>query len=142
MENLPYTSSREKIAALATALKGGPTIELEVRHHFSEGVYARELIIPKGTVLVGKIHKKENLNIVTKGLLHVVTEEGLKTMQAGDVVVSPRGVQRAGYALEDSVWITVHGTHETDLEKIEAEFVAQDEAEYLAYSKVIEIEGD
>ena len=108
-------------------------VELPVTHHFSEGVYARELFIPKGTVLTGKIHKFTNLNILIEGELSVSTDTGIKRVKAPLLVVSPPGTKRVAYAHEDSRWLTVHGTTETDLDVIEQAFVAQDEQEYLAF---------
>jgi quercetin dioxygenase-like cupin family protein len=108
-------------------------VELPVTHHFSEGVYARELFIPKGTVLTGKIHKFTNLNILIEGELSVSTDTGIKRVKAPFLVVSPPGTKRVAYAHEDSRWLTVHGTTETDLDVIEQAFVAQDEQEYLAF---------
>ncbi len=115
--------------------------ELPVTHHFSKGVYARELFIPAGTVLTGKIHKHENLNIITRGDISVATAEGVKRLKAGDVVVSPPGTKRVGYAHEDTIWITVHGTDETDVDVIEQQFIAQSYDEYLTYVETLKLEG-
>lgn len=109
-----------------------------VTHHFSQGVYAREMFIPKGTVLTGKIHKYTQLNIMSQGELSVLTEEGIKRVKAPFTIVSPPGTKRIAYAHEDTIWTTVHGTDETDLEKIEAHYVANDEQEYLAFCKALE----
>jgi hypothetical protein len=116
-----------------------PQLDLPVKHHFSKGVYARELFIPKGTVLTGKIHKHAQLNILSQGEISVLTEDGIKRVKAPFHVVSPAGTKRIAYAHEDCVWTTVHGTEETDLEKIEATFIAQTEQEYLEFCKVLEI---
>ena len=43
------------------------------------------------------------------------------------------GTKRIAYAHEDTVWATVHGTHERDLDKIEAHFIAQSEPEFQAF---------
>ncbi|MES2319949.1 MAG: hypothetical protein V4631_20910 [Pseudomonadota bacterium] len=131
----------EKLKSLELAIRAAGTIELEVRHHFSPGVYGRELHIPAGKTLVGAVHKFANLNIVSKGDISVLTEDGVKRFAAGAHIVSPAGVQRAGYAHEDTIWTTIHGTNETDLEKIEAMFVAQTYDEYLAYCESLKIEG-
>jgi len=101
--------------------------------YFSDGVYARELFIPRGTVLTGKIHKKVNLNVMISGELLVSTEAGLQRVRAPFVVVSPAGTKRVAYAVEDTRWLTIHGTHETDVAAIERQFIAQDEAEFLEY---------
>jgi hypothetical protein len=39
-------------------------------------MYAREILLPAETFIVGKIHKHAHLNIVTRGRCTVVTEFG------------------------------------------------------------------
>ena len=133
---------RDKVAHLEAVMREGPTVEIEVRHHFSKGVYAREIFIPKGTVLVGKIHKHENLNIISQGDISVLTENGMERLKAPFTLVSPPGTKRAGFAHEDTVWLSIHGTDETDVDKIELEFIAQNEAEYIDFCKSLQIEGE
>jgi len=101
------------------ALPQGDQIEMEVKHTIDNGMYMRELFIPKGSFLVGKIHKVPCLNIVSKGDISVITETGSARVQAGYTVASPAGIQKMGYAHEDTVFINVFRTDETDLEKIE-----------------------
>src|SRR5574340_659286 len=43
-----------------------------VNHHFTDGVYAREMHIPAGHVVVGKIHRHEHLNFISKGRATVI----------------------------------------------------------------------
>lgn len=101
-----------------------PQIEIKTTHYFAKGIYAREIFIPKGVLLTGKIHKTEHLNIVSQGKIAVVTEFGQKIIEAPCTLVSEPGTKRAGLALEDTVWTTIHGTNETDLEKLELELIA------------------
>lgn len=111
-------------------------VEFQVAHHFAPGVYMRELFIPKGTTLTGKIHKTEHLNILSQGDLSVMTESGVKRLKASTVVKSQPGIKRAGYAHEDSVWITVHHNPDDarDVDLIEERLIAKTFAEidYLA----------
>ena len=51
-------------------------IELPLKHSFSPGIYARELEIPEGTLLIGKIHKHRHHNFLMKGETIVITESG------------------------------------------------------------------
>lgn len=134
-------SMREKLERFEAEMFKLGTIEIPVKHYFSQGVYAREITIPKGTVLTGKIHKYSQLNILSKGDISVLTEEGIKRVQAPFAIVSPPGTKRVAYAHEESVWTTVHGTEERDLEKIEAHFIAQNNAEYLAFREMLKLEG-
>lgn len=98
----------------------GEKREFRVEHEFKDGMYMRKLFIPKGSLVVGKIHKLDCLNIVAKGDISIVTESGAARVQAGYTVVSPAGIQKVGVAHEDTVFINVFRTDETDLEKIEA----------------------
>lgn len=132
---------REKLARLESALFAGETVDLPVKHHFSRGVYARELFIPKGTVLVGKIHKYSQINIVSKGDISVLTEDGVKRVKAGTTIVSGPGAKRAGYAHEDTIWTTIHGTDETDLDKLEDELIAASFEDYDAFCAALALEN-
>lgn len=120
------TEMRLKIQEFQNQVAKLEQVDLKVNHHFSKDTYARELLIPAGIVLVGKIHKHENLNIISKGKITVVSIEGIKTIEAPCTFVSTPGVKRVGFAHEDTVWTTIHGTSETDLEKIEDQFIAKD----------------
>lgn len=135
---------RRKVFDLEAIMKADPACFVSgknidelcpVKHHFSSGVYAREMFIPKGTVIVGKLHKHENLNIMSQGELSVLTEDGIKRIKAPFTVVSPPGTKRVAYAHEDTIWTTIHATEERDLGKIESMFVAQSEQEFLAFCK-------
>ena len=94
-------------------------IQLKTTHKFSKGIYARECFIPKGTVLTGKIHLEESINICSQGDITVITEDGIKRVSAPFSVASRPGIKRVGFAHEDTVWVTIHATEETDLEKLE-----------------------
>lgn len=133
MSELSLKSTRDKVNAIEALMAQQPQVDLKVEHIFSQGVYARALEIPKGIMLTGKIHKYEQLNILAKGKMKVSVGEDYKIVEAPFWVVSPPGTKRIAIALEDCVWITVHGTPETDLELIEKTFIAQDEQEYLEF---------
>lgn len=125
---------RRQIRALTHSLLELPASEqrdFEVEHTLIDGVYTRTLFIPKGSLLVGKIHLKECVNIVAKGDISVLTETGSGRFKAGHVAVSQPGIQKVGYAHEDTVFINVFRTDETDITKIEAEVATTEYAEDL-----------
>ncbi len=138
-KNLPMAVRIERLEA---AISAGETIDLPVKNYFSKGVYARELHIPKGTVLTGKIHKYINLNIMSKGDISVLTENGIERVQAPFTIVSPAGTKRVAYAHEDTIWTTIHGTDETDVDKIELEFTADSYEGYLSFCETLKIKGE
>lgn len=118
-------TSLESIRRLQAAMQDMPQLEMRLNHHFAPGIYVRELVIPAGAVVVGKLHATEHLSIMSKGKLNVATEEGCRTLEAPCVFVAPRGTKRAVFALEETIFINVHPnpTNETDLEKLESIFI-------------------
>ncbi len=110
------------VQALEEAMREMPQVELETGHYFADGMYARVLKRPKGTLIVGKVHRREHFYIVTKGKVQV----GKDIYEAGTVIVSEPGTKRAVLALEDSICMTVHRTKKRNLEKIEAQLIEPD----------------
>lgn len=86
----------------------GEQVEIPVTQYFSRGVYVREITIPAGVLCTGKIHKHPCLSIVLTGEMEVITDQGPKQIKAPMVFESPAGVKRAGRALSDCRWLTIH----------------------------------
>jgi hypothetical protein len=126
-------TTRQKVEVVEAELKRHPQLDLPLVHHFAEGVYGRELHIPKGTLLTGKIHKYSQLNVLVKGKILVLVGDHVEELEAPMILVSPPGTKRVAYACEDCVWLTVHGTDLTDLGEIEDHFIAGSDAEYLEF---------
>lgn len=101
-----------------------------VQHHFAPGAYGREMTLPAGLVVVGKIHKHAHINVISKGRVQVFTEqEGVLELAAPCTFVSSPGTKRVVHVLEETVWTTVHVTDKTDLAEIEREVIATDFSE-------------
>jgi hypothetical protein len=101
--------------------------------------YAREMLIPKGTLIIGKIHRHEHLNIISKGSVSVSTEHGQRILTAPCTFISEVGLKRAVVALEDTIWTTIHmvsKSGEEHLKEIEDEVIAP------SYEALKMIEGE
>lgn len=122
----------EQIEALEREMIRLPQAQIPVTHHFSKGIYAREIRIPKGTLLTGMLHKDEHLNIVSSGDMTVVTEKGVQRILGPCTMASLPGSKKFGFAHEDTIWTTIHATDETDIEKLEADLRDQRESVKLA----------
>ncbi len=131
---------RAKTFEAEAIMKAMPQVELKVKHHFSKGVYARELVIPAGVTLVGEIHKFENLNILSQGSMLVTTESGIERVNAPFTVVSPAGTKRIAHTLSECIWTTIHGTDEKDVDLIKSKFIAQSEDEWLEFAGFNQLE--
>lgn len=117
---------RARVMALEDAMREMQQAELHTTHHFADGMYCRSLFRKAGTLIVGKVHKREHLYIVASGRVQVVMDDGPRVLEAGTVLVSRPGTKRAVLALEDSVCMTVHRTNKRNLKKIERELVEND----------------
>lgn len=123
---------REKVIRLEETMLTIPQADCPVRHYFAPGQYAREITIPKGVVLTGAIHKTDNLVILSKGRLSLVTDTGTVEISAPHTLVCKAGTKNAALALEDSVWTNFFPTEETDTDKL---------VELLTESKASELLG-
>ena len=100
-----------------------------LKHTFADGMYIREIFMPKGILFVTKIHKFTHPYFLLQGDCSILTEEGIKRIKGPFSGITPAGTKRVIYTHEDTRWITVHATKETDLMKIEEEVIAKTYAE-------------
>lgn len=128
-------ASREGIlhieAQMAALFSPGPWEEsFPLTHRFADGVYAREMMIPAGHVIVGKIHKYGHLNVITRGKVSVLTEFGVEVLHGPTTFISKPGTKRVVYAHEDTVWTTLHGTAHTDPDSVEEDIICKTFADF------------
>ena len=125
---MPDVPTREQIERLQYEVAQMPQAELPTEHYFSEaGMYCRKVFRPAGTLIVGKVHKQHHLFLCAMGEIIAWTENGMRRLQAGDVVESKPGTKRVTLATTDAIGITIHKTDKTDLDEIEAELIEPDE---------------
>lgn len=110
---------REKIQSLETVMLQEDQVDIPVNHRFSGGIYAREITIPKGTLLTGRIHKFDHFDIMLSGDVTVSTDTGeVKRLTGLNIMEGKAGKKRAGYTHEDTHWITFHSAEERDPEQM------------------------
>ena len=102
---------------------GGDTVGPAVEHFFADGLYGRRLKIPAGTLLMGKLQRKSNITIQLYGDIEVTTDSGPKRIVGHSVFTAPEMTKRIGWTHMETVWLTVHATTETDIEKIEQDLI-------------------
>ena len=127
-------SSRQKLYHLQAACGDLPAQDCPLQHLHAPHVYVRTIFIPRGTVVIGKIHKHAHANILSAGRVRVFTEfEGELLLQGPLQMISAPGTKRAVLAETDVVWSTIHPTESVDLKQIEEEMIAKTYAEYEAF---------
>jgi len=113
-------ATQDNIYKLQDIIKDMPQVTGETRHHFSDGIYARELFIPAGTVVVGALHKSQHLYMVVKGKCKVSSQYETVDIEAPYIGETIPGTKRVIYAETDCVWIGFFPTQLTDIDEIEA----------------------
>lgn len=129
--------TREMIAKLEHAIKHTPgslsADAFPIEHTFTDGLYARKIIVPAGMLIVTKLHKTEHLIFMLKGKVSVFSEQGglEKCIQAPCMFISPAGAKRVVFIHEDTEWINVHANNDNtrDLEKLEHKIIAKNYSE-------------
>lgn len=127
----------QEILRAEAALLTLPQIELNPVHYFPEGLCARELFMPKGSVVTGKIHVKEHLVVIPYGDVTVATNDGLERYIGPVTFVGKPGSKRALYMHEDTLWIAVHASNAKTQEEAEATLVTNDYSEFLRIQEKI-----
>ena len=106
------------IAKLQEAMQKQEQVDCPVNHYFSDGIYARELIIPAGSCVVGAKHKTRHFFLVVKGECLIADDGGCIRAEAPFITETTEGTKRAITAITDTILMTFHVTEETDIEKI------------------------
>ena len=130
MSNLAELGTMPEILRIEQELLQMPQVELPIEHYQIDGVYARSMFIPAGTILTGKIHNFESIAILAKGRIRITNGTESYIISEGHIMVDKPGVKRLGYAETDVVFITVHRTDNTEIETIEKELVSATFEEY------------
>ena len=152
---------RQDVLAVEQGLKDGIASgeivpdDSPLKHYFSPVdekygccTYAREILLRKGSLVIGKIHRHQHLNIISKGRVTVFTEFGKKELEGPCTFISEVGLKRAVYAHEDTIWTTIHLTEhvgEENLDKMENEIIApnyEDIGLIASVNDLMQIEGD
>ena len=120
------TPSDADIEALQKALSALPQIEPITFHYFAQGMYCRSVFRNAGTLVVGKVHKKEHFFILVNGEMSVWTKDGTNRVKAPHIWVSKPGTKRVTYAHTNSTAMTIHRTDLTDLDAIEKDLIEDD----------------
>ncbi len=125
----------EAVMKLQAVMLAMPQIDIPIEHYFAPGIYMRQMTMPEGSTVVGKIHKHEHYCILSKGKVSVVTGDAVKTFEAPAVIHAMPGAKRALHAITETVWLNVHSnpSDERDPEKVDDLFVVDTFDQFLSF---------
>jgi hypothetical protein len=114
-------------------LKNLESIECPLVHRFTDGLYVREVSVPKNSLITSKIHKTQHQFFLLKGKLTIWSNEGNPiTIEAPYIGVTEPNTRRVAYVWEDCIWATCHANpNNEDLEELEDILVEKHENPYI-----------
>ena len=104
-----------------------PQADCPVVHHFGPGVCIREVFMPAGTLAIGHKQKFEHLNLMLRGKVMVINDDGTANVLTAPMIFVGKPGRKIGYVLEDMVWQNIYATDLKNADDVEAYFVEKSE---------------
>lgn len=116
-------SWKDKVAYLTHQFLKLPQIGCPVKHSFDGDTYIREMVIPCGSLFIGRAHNLgHRCELVSGSVIHI-TPEGKRQIDAPFAVHTTPGYHMVMHALTDVVGRTYHPAHgSTDTQALEDEY--------------------
>jgi len=120
------TDFEEKLSMVEMAIADSDGAKLgddvaPLEHHFADGQYIRQITMPAGLLVTSAKHKTRHPFFVMSGTVRVISSEGETLIEAPYWGITEPGTKRLLYAETEVVWITVHATEQTDVDKLRDE---------------------
>ena len=95
-------------------------------HHFSDGLYAKELHVPKDFIIQKHTHSFNHLSILAQGKVVVLKGEDALIVEAPACLEIEKEVIHGIRALTDCVWFCIHATDEKDVDKVDEVLISKE----------------
>lgn len=96
----------------------------ECIHHFGGGVYAKEMLVPAGMVVVQHMHNHDHLSVLVRGSV-VMSVDGVEVSYDAPAILRIQAGKHHGVrALTDVLWLCIHATEETDPAHVDEVLIA------------------
>jgi hypothetical protein len=115
------------LAELEQRMLECPQVDCPVNHHFSSGIYIREVTLPTGSLVMGHSHNQACMSILVKGTMLVVIDGVTQQLEAPMIFTTPKG-RKLAYIVDEVVFQNVFPTDETDVAVLEAKLIDKSEA--------------
>jgi hypothetical protein len=108
----------ERIDELEKAIVDNlPLIDCPLVHRFTDGMYIREIFMPKDSIVTSKIHNTNHPYTISKGKALVQIDGGdWLELEAPYTGITMQGTRRVLFVVEDCIWTTYHPIERMKLE--------------------------
>ena len=90
-----------------------------IEHHFSAGVYAKEIRMPADYLLLHHKHKFDHLSILASGSIELIVDGKKKVIHAPACLTIEANSHHGLKSLTEVVWYCIHATDCTDTDEID-----------------------
>lgn len=101
--------------------------QFPTKHYMKDGLYTREVFMPKGSFVISFIHKQNHPSFFLSGEMSILDDKGnIKRIKAPMHVQTEVGTQRVAYMHEDCTWVCVYKTDAKSVEDADKEVYTED----------------
>lgn len=132
-----------KVAKLEDVMLDMDQAYCPVTHTFSNGVYVREVFMPKDALVVGHFHSQPHLNIMVSGVLEII--DGIeKIILTAPTMFTGKEGRKVARIIEDTIWLNIYGTDEQDIDKLEKMYMIKSPIflDRVAETKLLQVRED
>ena len=104
-----------------------PQVDCPVVHHFGPNLCVREVFMPSGTLAIGHKQKFAHLNVMLKGKVLVLNDDGEMQVLSAPMMFVGKPGRKIGYILEDMVWQNIYSTDLKNPDEVEEYFIEKSE---------------
>ncbi len=121
--SLTTPGTLEQIEAAEKELLHLPQIDVPITHLTGRGgVYLRLAeVVQAGMFAIGHKHLRDHYSILLSGRVRCVCDGEVQELTAPAILFARAGTRKVVMFLEDSQWLNIHPSNETDVAKLEAE---------------------
>lgn len=95
-------------------------------HHFSDGLYAKEMHIPANMAVLKHTHEYSHLSILASGKVAVLKGEEIEIIDGPACLDIKAGLIHGVKAITDCVWFCIHATDEKDAANVDEVLIKGD----------------
>lgn len=92
-----------------------------IKHEIIDGMYIRTAYAKKDQLIIGCAHKKSGIAFLQKGKIRQIDGEQKYDIEAPFQITTKAGSQRYAYAMEDTIYTTIHRVKAKTVEEAELE---------------------
>lgn len=116
LEILPEEWRGKSLDEIENDLLKRPQLEdsdYSLKEYYSGGMYCRQITIPAGALITGRVYKFDHVEIMLSGDITIISDDGSETFYTGNNVIEAKaGKRQAGFSHSETTWLTINSVPE------------------------------